>query len=188
MKTLRELYVIGSGPSSSHTIGPEKASNYMLKKYPNANKFVVTLFGSLALTGKGHLTDYIICGGALESHDLKKEVNFSDTLIYENELCRIPGNIKGLKWSGINAHGWFSYEIKVKPNCENTVNVLCGSVNGKLDVKITIDGVETEIREEIFGKKWLTFNYLEKAGKEKVEIRIDKISANVPLIFKVEVR
>ena len=133
------------------------------------------------------LTDYIICGGALESHDLKKEVNFSDTLIYENELCRIPGNIKGLKWSGINAHGWFSYEIKVKPNCENTVNVLCGSVSGKLDVKITIDGVEKEIHEEIFGKKWLTFNYLEKAGKEKVEIRIDKISANVPLIFKVEV-
>ncbi len=134
-----------------------------------------------------NLTDYIICGGALESHSLKKEVNFSDTLIYENELCRIPGNIKGLKWSGINAHGWFSYEIKVKPNSENEIKVLCGSTNGKLDAKITIDGVETEIHEEIAGKKSLTFNYLEQTGKEKVEIRIDKISASVPLVFLIRV-
>ena len=134
------------------------------------------------------LTDYIICGGALESHGLKKEVNFSDTLIYEKELCRIPGNIKGLKWSGINAHGWFSYEIRVKPNSKNVIKVLCGSVNGKLDAKITIDGNEQEIREEISDKKWLTFNYLEKGGKDKIEIRIDKISANVPLIFKIEVK
>lgn len=134
-----------------------------------------------------NLIDYIVCGGALESHGLKKEVNFSDTLIYENKLCRIPGNIKGLKWSGINAHGWFSYEIKVKPNSENVISILCGSVNGKLDAKITIDGNKKEICEEITGKKLLTFNYLEKEGKEKVEIRIDKISANVPLVFSIRV-
>ena len=60
MKSLRELYVIGSGPSSSHTIGPEMASKYMLDKYPSSTLFDVTLYGSLALTGKGHLTDYII--------------------------------------------------------------------------------------------------------------------------------
>lgn len=60
MKSLRNLYRIGSGPSSSHTMGPERASKYILNKYPQANNFVVFLFGSLALTGHGHLTDYIM--------------------------------------------------------------------------------------------------------------------------------
>ena len=95
--------------------------------------------------------------------------------------------MKGLKWSGINAHGWFSYEIKCKPNCENVIKVLFGSINRKLDAKITIDGIEKEIHEEIAGKKWLTFNYIEKDGKDKIKIRFDKISANVPLIMKIEV-
>lgn len=134
-----------------------------------------------------NLTDFVICGGALESHGLKKEVNFSDTLIYENELCRIPGNIKGLKWSGINVHGWFSYEIKVKPNSENVIKVLVGSINGKLDAKITIDGVEKVVHEEISSKKWLVFNYLEKYGKDKIEIRFDKISEYMPLVYRIEV-
>ena len=60
MKSLKELYTIGSGPSSSHTIGPEKAALYTIKQYPNATNFEVTLFETLALTGKGHLTDAII--------------------------------------------------------------------------------------------------------------------------------
>ena len=60
MESLKELYRIGSGPSSSHTMGPEKASKYILNNYKDANRFVVFLYGSLALTGKGHLTDYII--------------------------------------------------------------------------------------------------------------------------------
>ena len=60
MKSLRYLFRIGPGPSSSHTIGPKRACEYILKLYPNSNKFIVNLYGSLALTGKGHLTDYII--------------------------------------------------------------------------------------------------------------------------------
>ncbi len=60
MDSLKKLYRIGSGPSSSHTMGPESASVYMKNKYPQADSFVVFLYGSLALTGKGHLTDYII--------------------------------------------------------------------------------------------------------------------------------
>ena len=59
MESIRELFKVGSGPSSSHTIGPEKASEIIKKEYPNMS-YKVTLFGSLALTGKGHLTDYII--------------------------------------------------------------------------------------------------------------------------------
>jgi L-serine dehydratase len=61
MQSLRELYKIGRGPSSSHTIGPERAVKNIKARYPDADKFVVTLFGSLALTGKGHGTDVVIC-------------------------------------------------------------------------------------------------------------------------------
>lgn len=60
MESLKELFKIGPGPSSSHTMGPEKACVYVLNTYNKANNFVVTLYGSLALTGKGHLTDKII--------------------------------------------------------------------------------------------------------------------------------
>ena len=60
MQSLRELYKIGRGPSSSHTMGPERAVIIMKERYPNADNFKVTLYGSLALTGKGHRTDEII--------------------------------------------------------------------------------------------------------------------------------
>lgn len=60
MESIRELYKIGVGPSSSHTMGPQRAAKVILKYYPNASRFHVDLHGSLALTGKGHLTDYII--------------------------------------------------------------------------------------------------------------------------------
>lgn len=60
MDTLIELYKAGCGPSSSHTIGPERASLKALKKFPEAVSFKVELWGSLAATGKGHMTDWII--------------------------------------------------------------------------------------------------------------------------------
>ena len=54
MKSIRELYRIGTGPSSSHTMGPRKAAEIFLGKHPEAKAFQVTLYGSLAATGKGH--------------------------------------------------------------------------------------------------------------------------------------
>lgn len=60
MESLKELYKVGVGPSSSHTMGPQRVAKYILKMYPHASRFHVDLHGSLALTGKGHLTDYII--------------------------------------------------------------------------------------------------------------------------------
>ncbi len=60
MKSLRELYKIGVGPSSSHTMGPEKAALRMKALYPQALGFRVTLYGSLALTGRGHGTDAVL--------------------------------------------------------------------------------------------------------------------------------
>lgn len=60
MKTIKELYRIGTGPSSSHTMGPRKAAEIFLKRHPDAAFFTVTLYGSLAATGKGHMTDVAI--------------------------------------------------------------------------------------------------------------------------------
>ncbi|MCH3985168.1 MAG: L-serine ammonia-lyase [Prevotella sp.] len=60
MESLRELYRIGKGPSSSHTMGPQKAAQIFLKRHPDAAGFEVTLYGSLAATGKGHMTDKVI--------------------------------------------------------------------------------------------------------------------------------
>jgi len=60
MKTLRELYRIGNGPSSSHTMGPHRAATQFLKEHPGARSFRVTLYGSLAATGRGHLTDVVV--------------------------------------------------------------------------------------------------------------------------------
>jgi len=60
MQSLKSLYKIGRGPSSSHTIGPELAAETFKKRNPDADFFSVTLFGSLALTGKGHMTDRVL--------------------------------------------------------------------------------------------------------------------------------
>ncbi len=60
MESLTELYKVGAGPSSSHTIGPEKACIVFRNQYPQADRFAVTLYGSLAKTGEGHGTDRVI--------------------------------------------------------------------------------------------------------------------------------
>ncbi len=85
MKTIKELYIIGPGPSSSHTIGPYKATLDFLKNY-NYDYIRVTLYGSLALTGKGHLTDKIIKSTI---GDIKNDILFNideKNLIHPNTM------------------------------------------------------------------------------------------------------
>ena len=60
MESLNQLYRIGRGPSSSHTMGPEKACVLFKNKNPDADEFKAILYGSLAKTGKGHCTDTVI--------------------------------------------------------------------------------------------------------------------------------
>ncbi|MBO7216183.1 MAG: L-serine ammonia-lyase, iron-sulfur-dependent, subunit alpha [Clostridia bacterium] len=57
MQSLKYLYRIGSGPSSSHTMGPISAAKRFIKENPDADEYKVVLFGSLAKTGAGHMTD-----------------------------------------------------------------------------------------------------------------------------------
>lgn len=75
MQSLRELYKIGIGPSSSHTIGPEKIAEFVLEKYPDC-EFKVALYGSLCYTGKGHGTDRV----------LKKVLGENTEIIFDNSV------------------------------------------------------------------------------------------------------
>lgn len=74
MKSIRELYRIGTGPSSSHTMGPRKGAEQFRNDYPQAARYEVTLYGSLAATGVGHMTDVAIKDSL--SPDGVKEVEF----------------------------------------------------------------------------------------------------------------
>ena len=60
MKSIRDIYKIGKGPSSSHTMGPERAAKLFLERHPQADSFQVTLYGSLSKTGVGHGTDRVL--------------------------------------------------------------------------------------------------------------------------------
>lgn len=60
MKSLKELYRIGPGPSSSHTLAPQRACLAFKEEVNEVDQYIVHLYGSLALTGKGHFTDKII--------------------------------------------------------------------------------------------------------------------------------
>ena len=60
MESIKYIFRIGKGPSSSHTMGPQRAAQIFLQRHPHAHRFEVTLYGSLAATGKGHMTDVAI--------------------------------------------------------------------------------------------------------------------------------
>lgn len=89
MESLRELYKVGRGPSSSHTMGPERICKEVLKNY-DGDSYQVTLYGSLSFTGLGHLTDKIIKETlpnteVIFSKELKLEhPNTMDVVIYKN--------------------------------------------------------------------------------------------------------
>ena len=87
MQSLKELYRVGFGPSSSHTMGPSNAAKILRDKYPEANSYIVTLFNSLALTGVGHFTDTAILK-QLDNLEVsfKNEINdqyHPNTLLFE---------------------------------------------------------------------------------------------------------
>ena len=63
MKSITSVYKIGNGPSSSHTVGPYHAAQIFAARYPEADRYEVTLYGSLAFTGEGHGTGKAIRAG-----------------------------------------------------------------------------------------------------------------------------
>ncbi len=86
MDSIKNIYKIGHGPSSSHTMGPALAAEIFKNKYQEADFFIVELFGSLALTGKGHLTDKVIID--VLGENTKVLFNYEKVFEYHpNALC-----------------------------------------------------------------------------------------------------
>ncbi|MBP3823670.1 MAG: L-serine ammonia-lyase [Bacteroidaceae bacterium] len=104
MESLRELYRIGIGPSSSHTMGPQAAAQIYLQRHPEAGAFDVTLYGSLAATGKGHMTDVAILG-VLEPQG-------PVTLHWEPRIF-LPFHPNGMKFAVLQADGTLTDEWTV---------------------------------------------------------------------------
>lgn len=96
MKSIKELYRIGTGPSSSHTMGPRKAAEIFLQRHPEAAAFKVTLYGSLAATGKGHMTNVAIT-------DTLQPVAPVE-IIWEPKIF-LPFHPNGMKFVSLDAEG-----------------------------------------------------------------------------------
>lgn len=95
MKSIKELYRIGTGPSSSHTMGPRKAAEMFLERHPEAASFQVILYGSLAATGKGHMTDVAI----LDTLQPQAPVE----LIWKSHVF-LPFHPNGMTFKALNAN------------------------------------------------------------------------------------
>ena len=108
MKSVKSIYKIGKGPSSSHTMGPFKATADYLENHPGTERLAVTLYGSLAATGKGHLTDRAIIEAA-GNHNAKVEIEW-------NPKENLPIHPNGMTVGTANSDGethdiWTYYSI-----------------------------------------------------------------------------
>ena len=109
MKSLKELYKIGRGPSSSHTMGPNKAAAMFARRHPEADAFEVTLYGSLAATGRGHLTDLAVSDPLSDGGRRRVDI------IWKPEVF-LPFHPNGMKFTAKDAEGnvgdeWTVYSI-----------------------------------------------------------------------------
>ncbi len=122
MKSIKNIYKIGKGPSSSHTMGPFKAVRHYLENHSDADHLHVTLYGSLAATGKGHLTDKAIQEAFetwkwTDKETLESTVRRSGDVVIEwkpKETLQVHPN--GMKIASINYDGdiydrWTYYSI-----------------------------------------------------------------------------
>src|SRR5574344_1812448 len=115
MQSLKELYKIGYGPSSSHTMGPAKAAEYIKHKYSFAFKIDVILYGSLAFTGKGHLTDYIILK-VLKDYNTNVFFNYKELPVHPNtKEFIIYSNNKEIEREKVISIGGGSISIESEP-------------------------------------------------------------------------
>lgn len=106
MKTLKELYRIGTGPSSSHTMAPRYAAEQYKGRHPEAASFRVTLYGSLAATGRGHMTDVAIIDA----------LSPAPTEIVWQPKIVLPFHTNGMKFEALDAVGtasdpWTVYSV-----------------------------------------------------------------------------
>lgn len=124
MKSLKELYKIGRGPSSSHTMGPNKAAAMFARKHPEADAFEVTLYGSLAATGRGHLTDLAVSDPLADGGRRRVDI------IWKPEVF-LPFHPNGMKFTAKDADGNIGDEWTVYSTGGGTISEGPGSAIGE---------------------------------------------------------
>ena len=186
MKSIKDIYKIGKGPSSSHTMGPYKAVRSYMENHPDADRLHVTLYGSLAATGVGHLTDVAIKEAfaswhwtekdTLESSDRRK----GDVEIEWRPKENLPVHPNGMKIAAVNLDGdhydkWTYYSV------------------GGGDIICMEHPIETEDEAELYGMNTLTeiMEWCNRTGKsyweyvDETEGRITGIWQHLELVWKV---
>ena len=127
MQSLKMLYKIGKGPSSSHTMGPQYAAEYINANYPDASFVKVILYGSLALTGEGHGTDKV----------LKETISAPNEIVLDTETKDLPHPN--------------TLDFVVYDNNKNEIaNVRAMSIGGG---EIRIEGVPAVTAPEVYPQK-----------------------------------
>ena len=130
LRSIKEIFITGHGPSSSHTMGPHFACQYILKKYKDLNikEIEVILYGSLALTGRGHLTDAII---DLALEKVNHKVTFDTQTIKEH-----PNTMT------------FIIKTDEKEIKENVISIGGGSI-------VTVDNDNSSLSKEIYPHQYM---------------------------------
>lgn len=145
MKTIKEIYRIGVGPSSSHTMGPRAAAEIFKQRAPkDTDSFKVTLYGSLAATGKGHMTDAAILD-VLAGDGKRVEIDWQPETF-------LPTHPNAVKFESIDAEGNPTYDMTVY------------SVGGGA---IQIEGEEEHASPDIYSMTQFNdiMNYCERTGR-----------------------
>ena len=144
MKSIKEIYRIGTGPSSSHTMGPRKAAEVFLANHQGAAAYEVVLYGSLAATGKGHMTDVAIL-------DVIEKSGMPVNIIWKPDVF-LPYHPNGMTFRSLNEAGF--------PTDEWTVY----SVGGGAIEEESSSKIESP---EIYDKNSMTeiMDYCERSGR-----------------------
>ena len=119
MTSIKEIYKIGRGPSSSHTIGPERACKIFKEQNSTADSFRAILFGSLAKTGKGHGTDTVIVK-TFEPTPCEIEFNMTDDNIINNTM-QVFNNAFN---NSVSSDGTFTVSLMYTDTEASTLDIL----------------------------------------------------------------
>lgn len=156
MNSIKDLFKIGYGPSSSHTMGPQKAAQMYKDKHPEAGSFRVTLYGSLAATGKGHFTDVAI---------INTLAPLTAEIVWQPDI-ELPFHPNGMKFEAIKdgtAYGeWIIYSIGGGDLADENTRVSDKPIYDKTKMQDILEYCEQS------GKSFWEYVY-DTEGKENIE-------------------
>ena len=176
------VWQLSHNPNASYTTAKEPVQSFV-QDIRDSFRLEKALHQRLT---QQQLTDFVICGGGFEGHKIMKEVNFSDTYLKADGICRIPGTYRGKAFSTVNAHGWFSYELKVKSGVMNTLVVAANGSDGHIDFDLTIGDQKHEVRSLSSEKTEFTF-HVQPGNEETIRVRIDRVTVYTPFIYEIKV-